>query len=227
MSERPGTRMTDLFGRAKRAVPYVALGAGALAMALGLAAGPAAADGSSSVVTALQSYGNGTVTYTVTPVTSAPSGAWVSIMNPTTGFAFTPRTFVNTPLVAGQPTNITVPLTIPGGSVLQGFNFLEIPAGGNQAVVLAAETQAVTPIVPPPVVPPPTVPPTITTIPTPTPHPTSTPTPIPIPSVPPKGGSSQQTVTLPKTGAGPTLEIVGLLLFVAGGLLLVLRPRQH
>ena len=210
----------------KRGVPSVLLGAGVVAMAMGALASPVAADGS-TITTALQQYGNGTVTFSVTPVTSAPGGAWVSIMNPTTGYVFTPRTFVGTPLVAGQPTTITVPLTVPGGSVLQGFSFLESSAGSGQSVVLAAETQAVTPptIVPPPIVPPPTVPP-ITTVTTTPPTVTTSPPTVPIPSVPPKGGSSQQGPVLPKTGAGPTLEIVGLLLFLAGGLLLSLRPKR-
>lgn len=220
MTERMDARTTKWAARAVRGLPGLLLGAGVISMAVGLTAFPVAASGS-TITTALEQYGNGSVTFSVTPVTSAPAGAWVSIMNPTTGYVFTPRTFVTTPLVAGQATTITVPLTVPAGSVLQGFNFIESPSGSGQSVVLAAETQAVTPptIVPPPIVPPPTVPP-ITTV-------TTTPPTVPIPSVPPKGGSSQQGTVLPKTGAGPTLEIVGLLLFLAGGLLLALRPRQR
>ena len=209
---------------AARVVPVVAMGAGLLAMVLGVTGAPVAAQGASPVVAALEAYGTGTVTFSITPVSSAPSGAWVSIMDPVTGYVFT-KSFESQALVAGQATHITVPLNLPQGQILTGFNsFVEIPAQGDQAVVLAAETQAVPP--PPiPFIPPPNIPPPIPNVP-PTKPPTP-PTPTVIPSVPPHGGSSHITVVLPKTGAGSAMEFIGALLFLAGGLGLVLRPRRH
>ncbi len=205
----------------RRFVPWVAMGTGLLVMALGIGTATVGAQSPSSVVAALQSLGAGTVTFSVTPVVSAPSGAWVSIMDPITGATFT-HAFDSAPLVAGQSTSLTVPISLPSGTSISGFtSFVEIPQNGSQSVVLAAETQ---PFAPPPIpfVPPPGGPTPIPTVPpvtsTTTPN-TSGTSSTPIPSVPNK-------VTLPKTGAGPAMEVIGVLLFLTGGLLLAIRPRR-
>lgn len=219
-------------GRWRRAVPAAMMGAGALAMMVGFLAPSASAQTPESITAALSAYTSNTVTIQLTPIASSPNGAWVSIMNPTSGATYT-HAFVNQALVAGKSTTVTVPITLPGGTLLPGFSsFLEIPSSGNQAVVLAAETQP-TGSVPIPVPPPspsggnrlstppiPSTPPTTYTQVPPTKTGASTPT-VPVPSVP-----ATRTVTLPKTGAGPWLEIGGVLLFLAGGFLLVLRPRR-
>ena len=224
----------------RRGVPAAMMGVGALAMTVGLLAPSVAAQAPQSITAALTAYSSDTVTIQLTPVASSPNGAWVSIMNPTSGATYT-HAFVNQALMAGKQTTITVPVALPGGTFLPGFSsFLEIPASGTQAVVLAAETDTTTP--PPIPVPPPTPqtplstppipstppttytkvtpPPTYTKVTPPTKTTSTTPS-VPVPSVPPS-----RTVTLPKTGAGPWLEIGGVLLFLAGGFLLVLRPRR-
>lgn len=208
------------------------MGAGALAMMVGFLAPSASAQTPESITAALSAYTSNTVTIQLTPIASSPNGAWVSIMNPTSGATYT-HAFVNQALVAGKSTTVTVPITLPGGTLLPGFSsFLEIPSSGNQAVVLAAETQPTgsVPIPVPPPSPPggnrlstppiPSTPPTTYTQVPPTKTGSTTPT-VPVPSVP-----ATRTVTLPKTGAGPWLEIGGVLLFLAGGFLLVLRPRR-
>lgn len=215
----------------RQAVPAAMMGVGALTMAVGFLAPPAAAQTPESITAALTAYSSDTVTIQLTPVASSPNGAWVSIMNPTSGATYT-HAFVNQALVAGKQTTVTVPVALPGGTFLPGFSsFLEIPSSGTQAVVLAAETKPTTPLpipVPPPThhttlsTPPiPATPPTTYTKVTPPTKTTSTTPSVPVPSVPPS-----RTVTLPKTGAGPWLEIGGVLLFLAGGFLLVLRPRR-
>lgn len=220
-------------GRWRRAVPAAMMGAGALAMTVGFLAPSASAQTPESITAALSAYTSNTVTIQLTPIASSPNGAWVSIMNPTSGATYT-HTFVNQALVAGKQTTVTVPVALPGGSFLPGFSsFLEIPASGTQAVVLAAETKP-TASIPIPIPPPgpthhtslstppiPSTPPTTYTKVTPPTKTTSTTPSVPVPSVP-----ASRTVTLPKTGAGPWLEIGGVLLFLAGGFLLVLRPRR-
>ena len=227
-------------GRWRRAVPAAMMGAGALAMTVGFLAPSVAAQTPDSITAALTAYTNDSVTIQLTPVASSPNGAWVSIMNPTSGATYT-HAFVSQALIAGKSTTVTVPITLPGGTTLPGFSsFLEIPSSGTQAVVLAAETEpgGTAPIPVPPPLPPggnrlstppiPSTPPTYTQVPPtktvkvtpPTKTTSSTPS-VPVPSVP-----ATRTVTLPKTGAGPWLEIGGVLLFLAGGFLLVLRPRR-
>lgn len=201
--------------RLRRWAPGALLGMGAASMALGVVVGGAAAQAPSAVVAALEAYSTNSITFTVVPAFSAGPGAWVSIMNPNTGAVYA-HSQISTTLSAGTSTTISVPATLPSGTKLTGFSsFLEIPGSATQSVVLAAET---TPL---------TFPPLLSS------SSSSTPTP-PIPSVPPsstsvtpKGGSGNHTVTLPKTGAGPFLELAGVVLLVAGGLLLVLRPKPE
>ena len=211
--------------RVKDALPALALGAGVVCLALGALALPAGAQSPSAVVAALESYGAGTVTFSVVPLYPAPAGAWVSIMNPQTGAVYTHAQISET-LTSGTSATVSVPISLPTGFVLNDFSsFLEIPAGAGQPVVLAAETIPA-PLPPIPFTPPPTPF-------TPTPTPTPTPTTLQIPSVPKgsttppsTGGSSLHKVVLPKTGAGPGLEIAGVLLLLAGGFMMVVRPRR-
>ena len=184
-------------------------------MAVGVVVGSAAAQSPTSVTAALQAYSASSITFTVVPAFSAGPGAWVSIMNPKTGAVYA-HSQITEALTAGQSTTISVPANLSGGEHLSGFSsFLEIPGGTAQSVVLAAET---TPFTLPPI---PTPPPSNSPPPIPTVPPTSSTT------TTPHGGSNNHMVTLPKTGAGPFLELAGVVLVVAGGLLLVLRPKPQ
>jgi hypothetical protein len=226
----------DRTPRLSRWVPGALLGLGAASMAVGVVVGNAAAQSPTSVVAALEASTPTSITFTVVPAFSAGSGAWVSIMNPNTGAVYV-HSQISQTLTAGHGTKISVPVTLPADQRILTFSsFLEIPGGATQSVVLAAET---TPTTPPPVfnTPPPSSftpsKPPIATTPHVT-HPSSSSSP-PIPAVPPTsststsphGGSSAHTVTLPKTGAGPFLELAGVVLLLAGGLLLVLRPKPQ
>lgn len=215
MGNRTGLR--DGMRGMKRSLPVITMGAGAVLLAAGLVVPAVAAQGPETVAAALEAYSNTSVTFTVTPAyaTTASVGAWVSIMDPNTGTVYS-HTKVNQALTSGTPATITVPISnLPADERIASFtSFVEIPGSSTQAVVLAAET----------------IPQGLPPIPIPPPH-----TPPPIPSPPPTsstvtppggGGTTTTTVVLPKTGAGPALEVGGVLLLLAGGLMLVVRPRR-
>ncbi len=188
------------------------VGAG-LVLALAPAALAAPPPGTQVAITAaLSAVANGKTTLTFTPKIGSGTGSYVAVFSQTTSkgkpttSVLVPQTREPGALTAGkQATYAGLPINAPNGETFKSVTAYEQTAY-NKAVLVAVYAQAPKGTVLPPAGP-----------------------------VPPHGGSGpvgtvgggKTPAQLPKTGAGPAMEVLGTLLLLGGGALAALRPKRR
>ena len=187
--------------------------AGALALAPAVLAAPPAGT-HVAITAALSAVAKGRTTLTFTPKVSSKTGAYVAVFEQGKGKGSTtvlvPQTREPQALTAGTKATYTgLPIDAPNKTAFKSVTAYEQTAY-NKAVLVAVYAQPAKGLLLPP--------------------------PGPVPSGGHGGsgkggngslGGAQTAAQLPKTGAGPAMEVLGALLLVGGGVLAVVRPKRR
>ena len=187
------------------------VGAG-LVLALAPAAMAAPPPGTQLAITAaLSAVAQGKTTLTFTPKISSSTGSYVAVFSQattkgkTTTSVLVPQTRETGALKAGtQATYAGLPINAPNGTTFKSVTAYEQTAY-NKAVLVAVYAQQPNGLLLPP--------------PGPVPHGGS--------GTGGTVGGGKTPAQLPKTGAGPAMEVLGTLLLLGGGALAALRPKRR